>query len=594
MKKLSYEELRSAYLNFFKSHGHKEIQNASLIPENDPTVLFTTAGMHPLVPYLLGEKHPEGHRLTDVQRCIRTCDIDEVGDRSHLTFFEMLGNWSLGDYFKNESIHMSYELLTKVLGFEPEQLAVTCFAGNKDAPKDEEAANAWKECGLKDDQIFFYGEGDNWWGPAGLTGPCGPDTEIFVNDLSKPACGPDCGPACHCGKYMEIWNNVFMQYFKNADGTFEPLKQKNVDTGMGLERVLCVLNNVADVYMTELFADVIAKLEQISGKTYQGNEKLFRRIVDHVRAATFILGDVRGVKPSNTEQGYVLRRIIRSAIRSLKQLGVEENVFATLADMFIRKHKNHYPELEQNRADILQALEKEETLFKRTLQSGLKEMEKVMAKLGDNKQIDGQTAFHLYDTFGFPLEFTQEVASENGITVDENGFKKCFEEHQAKSRAGAEQKFKGGLADHSEKTTAYHTATHILQAVLRKDIDSSISQRGSNLTAERMRFDFSFGRKLTAEELKKVEDDVNAIIAQNLPVKMEEMTLDEAQKAGAIGLFTNKYDAEKVKVYTVGDNVSKEICGGPHVENTSKMGHFRILKEEASSAGVRRIKAVLE
>lgn len=594
MKKLSYEELRSAYLNFFKSHGHKEIQNASLIPENDPTVLFTTAGMHPLVPYLLGEKHPEGHRLTDVQRCIRTCDIDEVGDRSHLTFFEMLGNWSLGDYFKNESIHMSYELLTKVLGFEPEQLAVTCFAGNKDAPKDEEAANAWKECGLKDDQIFFYGEGDNWWGPAGLTGPCGPDTEIFVNDLSKPACGPDCGPACHCGKYMEIWNNVFMQYFKNADGTFEPLKQKNVDTGMGLERVLCVLNNVADVYMTELFADVIAKLEQISGKTYQGNEKLFRRIVDHVRAATFILGDVRGVKPSNTEQGYVLRRIIRSAIRSLKQLGVEENVFATLADMFIQKHKNHYPELEQNRADILQALEKEETLFKRTLQSGLKEMEKVMAKLGDNKQIDGQTAFHLYDTFGFPLEFTQEVASENGITVDENGFKKCFEEHQAKSRAGAEQKFKGGLADHSEKTTAYHTATHILQAVLRKDIDSSISQRGSNLTAERMRFDFSFGRKLTAEELKKVEDDVNAIIAQNLPVKMEEMTLDEAQKAGAIGLFTNKYDAEKVKVYTVGDNVSKEICGGPHVENTSKMGHFRILKEEASSAGVRRIKAVLE
>lgn len=594
MKKLSYEELRSAYLNFFKSHGHKEIQNASLIPENDPTVLFTTAGMHPLVPYLLGEKHPEGHRLTDVQRCIRTCDIDEVGDRSHLTFFEMLGNWSLGDYFKNESIHMSYELLTKVLGFEPQQLAVTCFAGNNDAPKDEEAANAWKDCGLKDDQIFFYGEGDNWWGPAGLTGPCGPDTEIFVNDLSKPACGPDCGPACHCGKYMEIWNNVFMQYFKKADGTFEPLKQKNVDTGMGLERVLCVLNNVADVYMTELFVDVIAKLEQISGKTYQGNEKLFRRIVDHVRAATFILGDVRGVKPSNTEQGYVLRRIIRSAIRSLKQLGVEENVFATLADMFIQKHKNHYPELEQNRADILQALEKEETLFKRTLQSGLKEMEKVMAKLGDNKQIDGQTAFHLYDTFGFPLEFTQEVASENGITVDENGFKKCFEEHQAKSRAGAEQKFKGGLADHSEKTTAYHTATHILQAVLRKDIDPTISQRGSNLTAERMRFDFSFGRKLTAEELKKVEDDVNAIIAQNLPVKMEEMTLDEAQKAGAIGLFTNKYDAEKVKVYTVGDNVSKEICGGPHVENTSKMGHFRILKEEASSAGVRRIKAVLE
>ena len=593
MKKLNYDELRNMYLNFFVSKGHKIIENASLIPENDPTVLFTTAGMHPLVPYLLGEKHPQGTRLTDVQRCIRTGDIDEVGDTSHLTFFEMLGNWSLGDYFKEESIKMSFELLTKHLEIPVEQLAVTCFAGDADAPKDEESANIWKSCGLKDEQIFFYGKDDNWWGPAGLTGPCGPDTEIFINDLSKPACGPECGPSCHCGKYMEIWNNVFMQYNKTASGTYEPLKQKNVDTGMGLERVLRVMNGLNDVYMTELFSDILDKIAQISGKTYQGNEKLFRKIADHVRAATFILGDVRGVKPSNTEQGYVLRRIIRSSIRALKQLGVEQNVLAELADMYIEKHKKYYPELEMNRSVVLEALEKEESLFKRTLQSGLKEMEKVMSRLGDSKIIDGQTAFRLYDTFGFPLEFTQEVATENGITVDVDGFKKCFEEHQAKSRAGAEQKFKGGLADHSEQTTKYHTATHILQAVLRKHIDGNICQKGSNLTAERMRFDFSFGRKLTPEEIALVQEKVNEIIAADLPVKMEEMTLEEAQKSGAMGLFINKYDSDKVKVYSVGD-VSKEICGGPHVERTGTMGHFRIVKEEASSAGVRRIKAVLE
>ena len=593
MKKLNYDELRNMYLNFFVSKGHKIIENASLIPENDPTVLFTTAGMHPLVPYLLGEKHPQGTRLTDVQRCIRTGDIDEVGDTSHLTFFEMLGNWSLGDYFKEESIKMSFELLTKHLEIPVEQLAVTCFAGDADAPKDEESAEVWKQCGLKEEQIFFYGKSDNWWGPAGITGPCGPDTEIFINDLSKPACGAECGPSCHCGKYMEIWNNVFMQYNKTAQGTYEPLKQKNVDTGMGLERVLRVMNGLNDVYMTELFTDILDKIAEISGKTYQGNEKLFRKIADHVRAATFILGDVRGVKPSNTEQGYVLRRIIRSSIRALKQLGVEQNVLSELANMYIEKHKKHYPELEMNRLVVLEALEKEETLFKRTLQSGLKEMEKVMSRLGETKLIDGQTAFRLYDTFGFPLEFTQEVATENNISVDVEGFKKCFEEHQAKSRAGAEQKFKGGLADHSEQTTKYHTATHILQAVLRKHIDGNICQKGSNLTAERMRFDFSFGRKLTAEEITLVQEKVNEIISADLPVKMEEMTLEEAQKTGAMGLFVNKYDSEKVKVYSVGD-VSKEICGGPHVERTGTMGHFRIIKEEASSAGVRRIKAVLE
>lgn len=589
--KMTYDEIRAAYLDFFISKNHAQIQNASLIPENDPTVLFTTAGMQPLVPYLMGEKHPAGRRLCNVQRCLRTGDIDAVGDTSHLTFFEMLGNWSLGDYFKDESIRMSHELLTTRLGIKPAELAVTCFAGDANVPRDDESAAIWKSVGMADDQIFFYGRDDNWWGLAGA-GPCGPDTEIFINDLSKPKCGDACGPACKCGKYMEIWNNVFMQYNQKPGGAFEPLAQQNVDTGMGLERVLKVLNGVSDIYTTELFADSIAHIEKLSGKRYADNLIPFRKIADHVRAATFILGDERGIAPSNTEQGYVLRRILRSAIRCLKQLGVEGNALSALAEIVIAKYRKHYPVLEQNKPFVLTEMEREETLFNRTLQSGLREFNKLLPTLTD-KKIAGDAAFKLYDTYGFPLEFTQELAAEKNIAVDADGFKKCFEEHQAKSRAGAEQKFKGGLADHSEMSTRLHTTTHILQAVLRRDIDPTISQRGCNITPERVRFDFSFNRKLTPEELEKVEKGVNDIIRQALPMTMREMTLAEARAEGALGLFADKYDKEKVKVYAI-EGVSCEICGGPHVQNTSELGHFKIIKEEASSAGVRRIKAVLE
>ncbi len=588
---ISYEQIKKMYLDFFVSHGHKVIKSASLIPENDPTVLFTTAGMQPLVPYLLGEKHPAGNRLTDVQKCMRTGDIDEVGDTSHLTFFEMLGNWSLGDYFKKESIQMSYEFLTKYLKIDPSRLAVTVFAGENGIPRDEETYQTWKSLGFDDSQIFFYGSEDNWWGPAGQTGPCGPDTEIFiVKDQEK--CSPDCGPSCHCGKYTEIWNNVFMEYNKNPDGSFSKLTQKNVDTGMGLERILCTINNIQDIYTTELFAGTISQLEALSGLKYADNLRTFRRIADHIRTITFILGDEKGVAPSNTEQGYILRRLIRSTIRNLKKINITDNVMEALAQTVIDKYKSSFPELEQNQKFILDELHKEEILFNRTITFGLKEINKIIERLGSGKTIDGKTAFHLYDTYGFPLEFTEEIAAENGLKVDVEGFKKCFEEHQEKSRKGAEQKFKGGLADHTEETTKLHTATHILHAVLRNKFGTGVAQKGSNITAERMRFDFSFDRKITPDELKEIEDDVNRVIAQNLPVKMEEMTLAEAQAAGAIGLFANKYDAEKVKVYSVG-NFSKEVCGGPHVSNTSEMGHFKITKEESSSAGVRRIKATL-
>lgn len=588
---ITYHTLKKMYLDFFASYGHTVVHSASLIPENDPTVLFNTAGMQPLIPYLMGQPHPAGKRLTDAQKCVRTNDIDEVGDTSHLTFFEMLGNWSLGDYFKKEAIQMSFEFLTKKLGFKPEQLAVTCFAGDDTVPRDDEAAAIWRSCGLKDHQIFFYGREDNWWGPAGQTGPCGPDSEMFI-DNGQPACGPNCGPSCKCGKYTEIWNDVFMQYYKNADGTYTPLKQKNVDTGMGLERTLCFLNGVGDVYTTELFSGTILQLEKLSGKKYADDKRAFRKVADHIRAAVFILGDEHGIPPSNTDQGYILRRLIRVAIRNLKKIGIMDFVLPALAETVIEKFKEDYPELAQNRAFVLSGLDKEEKLFNHTIQGGLKEIAKVMAHL-DGKIIDGQTAFHLYDTYGFPLEFSQEIAAEQGIAVDVEGFNKCFAAHQEKSRVGAEQKFKGGLADHSEATTHLHTVTHILHQVLRDMFGDSVAQRGCNITAERVRFDFSFERKMTPAEVQQAEDKVNSVIAQNLPVVCEEMSLLEAQKAGAIGLFTNKYDAEKVKVYSVG-NFSKEVCGGPHATNTSELGHFHILKEESSSAGVRRIKAVLE
>ncbi|MDR2337094.1 MAG: alanine--tRNA ligase [Deltaproteobacteria bacterium] len=588
--KISYDDFRQKFLDFFVSKNHKLIKNSSLIPENDPTVLFTTAGMQPLVPYLLGEKHPEGRRLTNVQRCVRTVDIGEVGDISHFTFFEMLGNWSLGDYFKEEAIKMSFEFLTQVLKINKKELAVTVWIGNESAPKDVESYNIWKTIGLEDSQICWCE--DNWWGPAGITGPCGPCSEMFFNTQGEK-CSPTCGPLCKCGRYLEIWNDVFMEYNKNSDGSFSKLAQQNVDTGMGLERTLGILNGFKDNYETELFSAVLAKLAEISGKKYQNNLRAFRKIADHTRTAVFLLGDENGIAPSNIDQGYILRRLIRIAIRNLKQLEVSGHVLAELAEIYIEKYKKYYPILETRKDFILHELNKEEILFNRTIHSGLKELAKVLEKLQSNDTIRGEIAFKLYDTYGFPLEFTEEIASEKGVKVDVAGFNKFFAEHQEKSRRGAEQKFKGGLADHSEITTRLHTATHILHTVLRKNFGQDIKQKGSNITAERMRFDFSFDRKFTPDELKFIEQKVNEVIEQNLEVQMEEMMLEEAQQAGAIGLFTNKYDKEKVKVYSVG-KFSKEICGGPHVKNTSEMGHFRILKEEASSAGVRRIKAVLE
>ena len=591
-------ELRALYLKFFQSKGHAVIPGASVIPENDPTVLFTTAGMHPLVPYLLGAKHPMGTRLTDVQKCIRTADIDEVGDASHCTFFEMLGNWSLGDYFKKEAIHWSWEFLTSPewLGIDKDRLAFSVFAGDEDCPRDDEAANYWRECGVQEDHIFFLPKKNNWWGPAGMTGPCGPDTEMFII-TDKPPCGPDCSPACDCGRYLEIWNDVFMQYDKQADGSLLPLKQKNVDTGMGLERTISVLMGAKSVYETDLFADILAKIGEISGKTYGESEEITRsmRIVaDHMRTATFIIGDDRGVTPSNVDQGYVLRRLIRRAVRHGMQLGMPENFTGEIAKVIINQYKDVYPELTRHEAFILEQLLLEEQRFQRTLKQGMREFEKVTTAMqGRSTVISGRSAFKLYDTYGFPIEITVEMARENGFTVDEEGFHERFREHQKLSQAGAEQRFKGGLADTSEETAKLHTATHLLHAALRKVLggEAEVAQRGSNITAERLRFDFSFPRKVTPDELKEVERLVNEAIAAGVDITCEEMTVDEAKAQGAIGLFESKY-GERVKVYTMGQ-FSKEICGGPHAKNTGDLKSFKILKEESSSAGVRRIKAVI-
>ena len=589
---MNAKELRKKYIDFFKRHNHVEISTSSLIPENDPSVLFTTAGMHPLVPYLLGEKHPEGTRLTDVQKCLRTGDIDEVGDTSHLTFFEMLGNWSLGDYFKKESITMSYEFLTKELGIPAEKISVTCFEGDDKIPRDLETAQIWNELGIDKDRIYFYGRGENWWGPAGQTGPCGPDTEIFY-DTGKEPCSPECGPSCNCGKYLEIWNNVFMAYNKDKDGNYTELKQKNVDTGLGLERVLAIMNGNTSVYDTELFGGIIGKIEEISGKKYDENTaRDFRIIADHLRAATFILGDDKAVTPSNVDQGYVLRRLIRRTSRELRKLGVETSKMKDISEVIIDQYQEAYPELGRNRKFILSELEKEEQTFNKTLDRGLKAAEKIFDLIGDDPVLSGGLAFKLYDTFGFPIELTQELAAERGKSVDVEGFNNKYREHQEKSRQGAAQKFKGGLADQSEETTKLHTTTHLLNAALRKVLGDTVYQKGSNINPERLRFDFSFDRKLTPEELQEVTRLVNEAIDSELPVICEEMTVEEAKKQGAIGVFDEKY-GDKVKVYSIGD-FSKEICGGPHVSNTSELGRFRILKEQSSSAGVRRIKAKLE
>ena len=595
MRALTSKELRTKYLEFFSKKGHAVISSASLIPENDPTVLFTTAGMHPLVPYLMGEKHPMGRRLVDVQKCVRTGDIDEVGDASHCTFFEMLGNWSLGDYFKKESIAFSWEFLTSEqwLGIPKEKLYFTCFAGDADAPRDLEAANAWIAMGVDPSHIAFLPKKHNWWGPAGQTGPCGPDTEIFY-DTGAPACGADCGPGCDCGKYLEIWNNVFMEYNKVADGVFEPLSQKNVDTGMGLDRTVATLQGVPSVFDTDAFTGIIGKIEALSGKSYHNDTEFtraFRIVADHLRCATFMLGDQRGVTPSNVDQGYILRRLIRRAIRFAMQLGIPDGSLSGIAATVVDQYGAFYPELAENREKILSELDKEEQRFANTLKKGMKEFDRLVTQLAGDR-IDGASAFRLYDTYGFPIEFTEELARERGISVDLDGFADAFRQHQETSHAGAEQRFKGGLADNTEATAQLHTATHLLQAALRKVLgDDGVSQKGSNITAERLRFDFSFPRKLLPEELQAVEDMVNDAIARDIEIDCVEMTVSEAKAAGAIGLFDAKY-GEKVKVYTVGD-VSREICGGPHARRTGELGRFEIKKEEASSAGVRRIKAVL-
>ena len=586
---MTAQELRRMYVEFFKERGHKEIASASLFPENDPTVLFTTAGMHPLVPYLLGEKHPQGNRLVDVQKCVRTCDIDEVGDDTHLTFFEMLGNWSLGDYFKEESISLSFEFLTTNLQIPIERIAVTVFKGDEVIPNDDEAAMIWKSKGLSDNQIFYYGKEENWWGPVGQTGPCGPDTEIFY-DMGKDPCGKDCGPSCHCGKFVEIWNNVFMQYNKEMDGSYTPLLQKNVDTGMGMERVLTIINGKDNVYDTELFLPITNKLRSLMNIPYSEESKRdFRIICEHTRAMTFILGDSKRITPSNTEQGYILRRLIRRTIRLTKKLGFNDNILCELAMVIIQQYQDVYSELYENHNFILEQLEKEYYSFGKTLDTGLKKAEQYLSVLKDEELLTGEFAFKLYDTFGFPIELTTELANDRGIKVDIICFEQRFKEHQEKSRHGAEGKFKGGLANNSVQTARLHTATHLLNSALRKVLGDNIYQRGSNITEERLRFDFSFERKLTKDELDEVSRIVNEAINNKIEVIREEMTLEEAKNSSAIGIFDNKY-GERVNVYTV-PGYSKEICGGPHASNTEDLGRFTILKEEASSAGVRRIKA---
>ena len=595
MRKLTSKELRELYLQFFSDKGHTIIPSASLIPENDPTVLFTTAGMHPLVPYLMGEKHPGGKRLADVQKCVRTGDIDEVGDTSHCTFFEMLGNWSLGDYFKHESIAYSWEFLTseKYLGIDKDKLYFTCFAGDKDAPRDTVAHDRWVEMGVSPDHIFYLEKKHNWWGPAGMTGPCGPDTEIFY-DTGREKCCPECNPSCSCGKYLEIWNNVFMEYNKLGEGKFEPLEQKNVDTGMGLDRTIATLQGAKSVFDTDAFTPIIAKIRELSGKEYEASAdtiKAFRIVADHIRAAVFMLGDPRAITPSNIDQGYILRRLIRRAIRYSMQLEMPDDTLKEVAQAVIDQYGDYYPELKEHESFIRDELSREEGRFAKALRNGMREFERIKGGFADNR-IDGANAFRLYDTFGFPIEFTEEMACENGLTVDVEGFHAAFAEHQKKSQAGAEQRFKGGLADTGEQTARLHTATHLLQAALRKVLGGTVAQRGSNITAERLRFDFSFERKVTPEELKEVEKLVNEAIAADAAITCEEMTVDEARAQGAIGLFGDKY-GERVKVYTMGA-FSKEICGGPHANHTGELGSFKIKKEEASSAGVRRIKAIIE
>ncbi|MCL2374704.1 MAG: alanine--tRNA ligase, partial [Treponema sp.] len=594
---------------FFKSKGHTLIQGKSLLPENDPTVLFTTAGMHPLVPYLMGEDHPAGTRLVNYQKCIRTGDIDCVGDASHLTFFEMLGNWSLGDYFKEDAIAMSLEFLTSPqwLGIPVEKLGITVFQGDENAPRDDESAQVWKSLGIPENRIAYLPKEDNWWGPAGTTGPCGPDTEMFYYVGDAP-CGSECRPGCECKKWLEIWNDVFTQYNKTAEGSYVPLARKCVDTGMGIERTVAILNGKKSVYDTDIFAPIIAAVEAVLGYEYLSDgekDKSARIICDHVRAATFILGDPKGVSPSNVGAGYVLRRIIRRAVRHGRKLacaGARDAMGAMLspvATAVIDQLKGAYPELEDNRAFIIGELDKEEKKFMETLQKGEHEFEKLLPNLLKNPRriMSGRMAFMLYDTYGFPIELTEELAAENGMSVSREEFDEAFKKHQELSRSGSGQAFKGGLQDNSEIAAKYHTATHLLHKALKLVLGDHAAQKGSNITAERLRFDFSHGAPMTDEEIRAVESLVNDQIRKDLPVSMEVMDIEAAKSAGALALFGEKYE-QQVKVYSIGGGADgyfcRELCGGPHAERTGALGRFAIQKEQSSSAGVRRIRAVLE
>ncbi len=602
-RSITARELREMFFNFFQQRGHALISGSSLMPQNDPSVLFTTAGMHPLVPNLLGEPHPAGKRLCNVQKCIRTGDIDAVGDATHLTFFEMLGSWSLGDYFKEQTIAWSYEFLTSpaALEFSPDCLYVTVFQGNEKVDADQESFRIWKKMGIPEARILFLPVEDNWWGPAGRTGPCGPDTEMFI-DRGQPACGPACRPGCSCGKYFEIWNDVFMQYEKTPAGAFIPLKQHNVDTGMGVERTVAMLQGKNSVYETELFAPIMETIAAQSGESKSVQPmavdgqvtQALRVVADHLRSAVFILGDEQGVLPGNLGQGYVLRRLIRRAVRYAKNLGLVVGFSRSIAESIIAQYGSMYPELHQHRERILRELPAEEEKFEKTLNQGLQELNKVLEKIKahNQKALAGRIAFRLYDTYGFPVEFTAEICGEQGVVIDRAGFDQAFAKHQEISRQGAAKIFKGGLADNSEATTRLHTATHLLHRSLQIVLGDHVKQKGSNITADRLRFDFSHPAKMTPEEIQKVETLVNEMIRKELPITMQVMSLEEAQAANATALFAAKY-GEQVKVYSIGE-FSREVCGGPHVGNTRALGRLRIRKEEASSAGVRRIRAVLE
>ncbi len=591
------DELRQVFLSFFAEHGHAIIPSAPLVPENDPTVLFISAGMHPLVPYLSGESHPEGRRLANVQKCLRTDDIEEVGDISHNTFFEMLGFWSLGDYWKQESLRWTLEWFTRVLGLEQERISVTVFAGDSDAPRDDEAVQVWLGLGIPQERIYYLPKKDNWWGPAGKTGPCGPDSELFY-DTGRPKHGPDCQPGCSCGKYIEIGNNVFMQYNKTAEGTFEPLKQRNIDVGLGLERTLCVLLGTKDVYTTDLFTPIVQRIRELQERRgskaaipSEQEQRLVRIIADHLRAATFIIAD--GVTPSNVEQGYICRRLIRRAVRCGHELGIPGIFTAAVAQTVIRRFGPIYPELEQRQAIILNALTHEEERFGRTLERGLREFEKLEEGLQQRGEtvLAGEGVFRLFDTFGFPPTLTAELARERGLSIDLDSFNTLFKQHQERSRQANQEKFAGGLADHSERTMRLHTATHLLHQALRDVLGTHVRQMGSNITPQRLRFDFSHPEKLTPEEIQRIEEIVNQQIQRNLQATMEVMPLQQALDQGALAFFGERY-GDLVKVYKIGD-YSMEVCGGPHVQHTGGMGHFRIIKAESTGQRVQRIRADL-